>query len=72
MVESTDAILPGVRFAVDAFVSSVQERSVLEALASSLTEMFSPAIITARASGMLANYSLITEHTLAGFNPRLT
>ncbi len=72
LVESTDAILPGVRFAVDAYVNFVRERSVLEAVASSLTEMFSPAIIAERVSGMLANYSWITEDTLAYFTPRLT
>jgi pyrroloquinoline-quinone synthase len=72
LVESTAAILPGVRFAVDAYVTFVQERSVLEAVASSLTEMFSPGIIAERVSGMLANYDWITEDTLAYFTPRLT
>lgn len=72
MVESTEAILPGVRFAVDAYVTFVRERTVLEAVASSLTEMFSPNIIAERVSGMLANYSWITEETLAYFTPRLT
>jgi pyrroloquinoline-quinone synthase len=72
MVESTDAILPGVRFAVDAYVTFVRERSLLEAVASSLTEMFSPNIIAERVSGMLANYSWITADTLAYFTPRLT
>jgi pyrroloquinoline-quinone synthase len=72
MVESMDAVLPGVRFAVDAYVTFVRERSVLEAVASSLTEMFSPNIIAERVSGMLANYSWITEDTLAYFTPRLT
>ena len=71
-VESTDGILPGTRFAVDAYVAFVRDRSVLEAIASSLTEMFSPAIIAERVSGMLANYDWITQHTLAYFTPRLT
>src|ERR1700689_3871986 len=56
MVESAEHILPATRFAVDAYVRFVQERSVLEAIASSLTEMFSPNIIAERVSGMLANY----------------
>lgn len=72
LVESAQAILPGVRFAVDAYVNFVQQRSVLEAVASSLTEMFSPSIIAERVSGMLANYAWITEDTLAYFTPRLT
>ena len=71
-VESTDGILPGTRFAVDAYVAFVRDRSVLEAVASSLTEMFSPTIIAERVSGMLANYSWVTPETLAYFTPRLT
>ena len=71
-VESTAGLLPGTRFAVDAYVNFVRDRSVLEAVASSLTEMFSPTIIAERVSGMLANYDWITKETLAYFTPRLT
>ena len=71
-VESTEGILPGTRFAVDAYVHFVAERSILEAIASSLTEMFSPTIIAERVSGMLANYPFVTRDTLAYFTPRLT
>jgi pyrroloquinoline-quinone synthase len=71
-VESTEGLLPGTRFAVDAYVNFVCERSVLEGIASSLTEMFSPNIISERVSGMLANYDWITQETLAYFTPRLT
>ena len=71
-VESTAGILPGTRFAVDAYVAFVRDRSVLEAVASSLTEMFSPTIIAERVSGMLAHYDWITRDTLAYFTPRLT
>jgi len=71
-VESTDGILPGTRFAVDAYVSFVRERSIVEAVASSLTEMFSPTIISERVSGMLRHYDFITQDTLAYFTPRLT
>ncbi|TWB37227.1 pyrroloquinoline-quinone synthase PqqC [Nitrospirillum pindoramense] len=71
-VESTVGILPATRFAVDAYVALVRDRSVLEAVASSLTEMFSPTIIAERVSGMLANYDFITQETLAYFAPRLT
>ena len=70
--ESTQGILPTTRFAVDAYVAFVRDRSVLEAIASSLTEMFSPTIISERVSGMLANYDWITKDTLAYFTPRLT
>lgn len=71
-VESTAGILPATRFAVDAYVAFVRDRSVLEAIASSLTEMFSPTIIAERVSGMLANYDWISQETLAYFTPRLT
>lgn len=71
-VESTQGLLPATRFAVDAYVAFVRDRSLLEAVASSLTEMFSPTIIAERVSGMLANYDWITKDTLAYFTPRLT
>src|SRR5579862_3287396 len=38
MVESAARILPATRFAVDAYVHFVRDRTVLEAIASSLTE----------------------------------
>ena len=71
-VQSTRGILPGTRFAVEAYVNFVRDRPILEGIASSLTEMFSPGIIADRVSGMLAGYSFITEETLAYFTPRLT
>lgn len=71
-VESTAGLLPGTRFAVDAYVNFVRDRSILEGIASSLTEMFSPSIISERVAGMLANYDWITRETLAYFTPRLT
>jgi len=71
-VVSLAGLLPATRFAVDAYVAFVRDRSVLEAVASSLTEMFSPNIISQRVAGMLQNYDFITEETLAYFTPRLT
>ena len=71
-VESTAGILAGTRFAVDAYVAFVRDRSILEAIASSLTELFSPTIIAERVSGMLAHYPFVTPETLAYFTPRLT
>jgi len=70
-VISTRGILPGTRFSCDAYVRYVREKSLLEAVASSLTEMFSPTIISERVSGMLAGYSFVTKETLAYFNARL-
>jgi coenzyme PQQ biosynthesis protein C len=69
-VENGVGVLPATRFAVEAYVRFVGERSLLEAIASSLTEMFSPMIIRERVSGMLANYDFITPATLAYFDKR--
>ena len=71
-VVSLRGLLPGTRYAVDAYVNFVRFRSVLEAVASSLTEMFSPNIISQRVAGMLRNYDFVSEATLAYFTPRLT
>src|SRR5262245_26574740 len=69
-VTSLAGLLPGTRFAVEAYVRFVREKTLLEAIASSLTEMFSPQIITERMDGMLASYSFVTRETLAYFDKR--
>jgi len=71
-VASLRGLLPTTRFAVDAYVNFVGERSILEAVASSLTELFSPMIISERVSGMLRHYDFVKPETLAYFTPRLT
>jgi coenzyme PQQ biosynthesis protein C len=71
-VISTRGLLPATRFAVQAYVQFVRERSLLEAVASSLTEMFSPRIIADRVSGMLASYDFVSRETLAYFEKRLS
>ena len=63
-------LLPATRFAVDAYVSFVRERSLLEAIASSLTELFSPKIIQDRVAGMLAHYDFVDRSALAYFTAR--
>ena len=69
-VTSTRGLLPGTRFAADAYVRFVRERPLIEAIASSLTELFSPAIIGERVAGMLAHYDFVTRETLAYFDKR--
>jgi len=69
-VTSLRGILPATRFAVEAYVHFVRERTLLEAIASSLTELFSPVIISERIDGMLRNYDFITAETLAYFSQR--
>ena len=71
-VMSRDGALPATRFAVDAYIHFVAERPLTEAVASSLTELFSPKIIAERVAGMLRNYDFISEDDLAYFKPRLT
>jgi coenzyme PQQ biosynthesis protein C len=69
-VTSLAGLLPATRFAVDAYVHFVSERSLLEAIASSLTELFSPQIIGERVEGMLRAYDFITPEALAYFSQR--
>ena len=69
-VTSLRGLLPGTRFAVDAYVRFVREKTLLEAIASSLTELFSPVIISERMEGMLAHYDFITRETLSYFEKR--
>ncbi len=71
-VASMRGALPATKFAVEAYVRFVRERSLLEAIASSLTELFSPAIISERVSGMLENYAFISRETLSYFNARIS
>jgi coenzyme PQQ biosynthesis protein C len=69
-VTSLRGLLPGTRFAVEAYVHFVREKTLLEAIASSLTELFSPVIISERMAGMLANYDFDTRETLSYFDKR--
>jgi coenzyme PQQ biosynthesis protein C len=69
-VVSLRGLLPATRFAVDAYVHFVREKSLLEAIASSLTELFSPGIISERIEGMLKGYDFVTTQTLAYFAQR--
>ena len=70
-VESTEGILPATRFAVDAYVHFVRDRTPLEAIASSLTELFAPGIHEERISGMLEHYDFITDPVMGYFKKRL-
>jgi coenzyme PQQ biosynthesis protein C len=70
LVTSLRGLLPATRFAVEAYVHFVREKTLLEAIASSLTELFSPVIIGERVEGMLKNYAFVTNDTLAYFSAR--
>jgi pyrroloquinoline-quinone synthase len=51
-----EEVLPATRYAVDAYLSLVRSRSFLEAVASSLTEMFSRDLITLRMDRLRQHY----------------
>jgi len=69
-VVATRGILAATRFAVEAYVNFCAQKTLLEAIASSLTELFSPDIINERVSGMLAHYDFVSRETLAYFTAR--
>jgi pyrroloquinoline quinone biosynthesis protein D len=71
-VTTGKGILPATRFAVDAYVNFVRVKPMLEAIASSLTELFSPSTIGERVGGMLANYDFLSPQVLSYFDKRLT
>jgi pyrroloquinoline-quinone synthase len=71
-VESAVGILPATRFAVDAYVHFVRDKSPLEAIASSLTELFAPNLHEERISGMLAHYDFVNPDIMSYFSRRLT
>jgi pyrroloquinoline-quinone synthase len=66
-----EGILPATRFAVQAYVDFVSTRSHLEAVASSLTELFSQKLISLRIDRMRAHYSWLSGG-LDYFTGRLT
>ena len=70
-VKSTDGALAATKFAVEAYVRFVAEHSLLDAVASSLTELFAPAIHRERIAGFLEHYDFANETTLSYFNKRL-
>lgn len=70
-VASGAEVLPAVRHAVDAYLDLVSHRTLLEAVASSLTEMFSGRLIALRMDCLRKHYPWI-EHGLAYFQARLT
>ncbi len=71
-VAARQLALPASRFAVGAYLTLVEKRSLLEAVASSLTELFSPKVIGERVPAILAKYDYVTPDTLAYFAPRMT
>jgi len=65
------SVLPGVRFACDAYVELVRERSLLEAVASSLTEFFAPDLMSKRVLAWEQHYPWVSPEMLAYFRSRV-
>ncbi|MBL4907441.1 MAG: pyrroloquinoline-quinone synthase PqqC [Sneathiella sp.] len=70
-VVSQDGALPAVRLAVDAYIRYVREKPLLQAIASSLTELFAPKIHRDRIAGMLKNYDFIDDRLMTYGTTRL-
>jgi len=71
-VSSCRSVLVGVVFACDAYVQLVRERTLLEAVASSLTEFFAPDIMAKRIVAWEAHYPWVAPEMLAYFRARVT
>jgi len=66
-----EGVLPAVKYAVDAYVRWVTERSFLEAVASSLTELFAGTLITLRLDALNKHYPWLSNG-LSYFEARLS
>jgi pyrroloquinoline-quinone synthase len=70
-LESERGVLPGVRYAVDAYVNFARQKPWIEAVASSLTELFGPAAISVRLEALEHHYQWIDPEGLEYFRTRL-
>ncbi len=68
---SEQRVLPAVRYAVDAYVNFASQKSWIEAVASSLTELFGPAAIRVRLEALERHYEWIDPEGLEYFRTRL-
>ena len=70
-VRSLRSVLPGVRYACDAYVELVRTRSLVEAVASSLTEHFAPTIMRTRLAAWEKHYPWVDGASLEYFRHRV-
>jgi pyrroloquinoline-quinone synthase len=70
-VLSERAVAPGARFAVDAYVTFARTRPWIEAVASSLTELFGPPVMERRVAAILEKYPWIDRSGMAYFERRI-
>jgi len=64
-------VVPGVRFAGDAYVTFARTRPWIEAVASSLTELFAPDLMSERIAAFERSYTWVDPAGLAYFKARL-
>ena len=69
---SLKKVVPGVRFAVDAYVNFARQSPWQEAVCSSLTEMFAPKIHKDRLANWPTHYQWVNDEGLAYFRSRIT
>ena len=70
-VASCRSVLPGVRFACDGYVELVREKSLVEAVASSLTEFFAPDLMQKRVLAWERHYPWVSRDMLEYFRSRV-
>jgi coenzyme PQQ biosynthesis protein C len=71
LVESCEHVLPATRYAVDSYIGLVRDGPFLQAVASSLTELFSGRLIALRMDRLNQHYPELSQG-LAYFKARLT
>jgi pyrroloquinoline-quinone synthase len=71
-VESLGQVLPGVRFAVDAYVNFARRAPWPEGVCASLTELFAPEIHRQRLAGWPEHYPWIDREGLGYFQSRMS
>ena len=70
-VASCRDVLPGVRFACDAYVTLCRDSPLVVAVASSLTEMFAPDLMSRRIASWQQHYPWVGAEALAYFRARV-
>jgi len=71
-VASGAGVLPATQFAVDAYIRYVRDMPMLQAVASSLTELFAPKIHEERIAGLFKHYDFANPDSMSYFQNRLS
>jgi pyrroloquinoline-quinone synthase len=71
-IEGCGGVVPGVRFAVDAYVNFARTKPWPVAIASSLTELFAPDLMAERLAAFRKHYPWVAEGAFEYFEGRVT